>query len=262
MIRPNKFLGQNFLKSAKIAEEIVEVAEIKPEDIVLEVGPGRGVLTELLIKKAKKVIAIEKDERLVEFLREKFAGEIKNGQLEIACGDILEFNHVNYPLKTGSYKIVANIPYYITSRFLRNFLSSDKYPYLMILMVQKEVAERIRAKDGKESLLSISVKAYGQPKIIRKVPAGYFSPAPKVDSAVIKIVAISKSFFKSITEKSFFELAKKGFSQKRKMLINNLGLGNGIFEVCGVPLKARAENLSLENWKCLVKNNVNKKESF
>ena len=160
-------------------------------------------------------------------------------------------------LDIGRYKIIANIPYYITSRFLRTFLESDCQPSLMVLMVQKEVAERIVAKGklarrrGGESLLSISVKTYGRPEIIRKVPAGYFSPAPKVDSAVIKISGISKNFFQDIGEKKFFETVKKGFSQKRKMLINNLKAKKDDFTACNIDEKARAENLSLEQWKCL-----------
>ena len=284
MSKPKKSLGQNFLKSEKIAEEIVSAGEVGSDDIVLEVGPGKGILTEKLLEKAKKVIAVEKDKQLVEFLKEKFAREINNSKLEIISGDILKFNPMSRrDLDIGRYKIIANIPYYITSHFLRTFLESDKQPSLMVLMVQKEVAERIvGAKSGarrnfsrftlprsgvgsaasqnfalprsfanKESLLSISVKAYGRPEIVRSVPAGYFSPAPKVDSAVIKISGISKNFFQDIGEKKFFEIVKKGFSQKRKMLINNLKAQKDDFTACNIGEKARAENLSLEQWKCL-----------
>ena len=256
MNKPKKSLGQNFLKSGKIAQEIVEAGEVGPEDIVLEVGPGKGILTEELLKKAKKVVAVEKDEQLAEFLKEKFATEINNGKLEIIFGDILQSQISNLKSKKFKYKIIANIPYYITSRFLRTFLESDNQPSLMVLMVQKEVAERIVGRNklarrrGGESLLSISVKAYGRPEIIRKVPAGYFSPAPKVDSAVLKISGISKEFFQDISEKKFFEIAKKGFSQKRKMLINNLKAQKDDFMACNIDEKARAENLSLEQWKC------------
>src|SRR3989338_376581 len=249
MSKPKKALGQNFLKSEKIAQEIAEAGEVGFDDIVLEVGPGKGILTEKLLEKAKKVIAVEKDEQLAEFLKDKFKN---NPKLEIIRGDILKFSPMSRrDLDIGRYKIIANIPYYITSHLLRTFLESDYQPSLMVLMVQKEVAERIvgakrKAKrnfsrftlprsgagsdasqnfvlpSSKESLLSISVKTYGRPEIIRKVPAGYFSPAPKVDSAVIKISGISKNFFQDIGEKKFFETVKKGFSQKRKMLINNL----------------------------------------
>ncbi|MEK7069827.1 MAG: rRNA adenine dimethyltransferase family protein [Patescibacteria group bacterium] len=282
--KPKKSLGQNFLKSDKIAQEIVSSGEVCAEDMVLEVGPGEGMLTKELIKKAKKVIAVEKDERLAEFLKKKFAKEINDGKLEIISDDILKFNPSDYRLSDGGYKIIANIPYYITSYFLRIFLENDNQPSLMVLMVQKEVAERIAGakqnfprltpreagkltslrtdKEGnptevnfssfsKESLLSISVKAYGEPKIIRKVPASYFSPSPKVDSAVLKISNISKKFFQDISEKKFFETVKKGFSQKRKMLINNLKTDKSVFTACSIAEKARAENVSLDQWKCL-----------
>ena len=215
----------------------------------MEVGPGKGILTEVLLQKAKKVIAVEKDEKLAEFLKEKFATEINNGKLKIIFGDILQSQISNLKSKKFKYKIIANIPYYITSRFLRTFLESDFQPSMMVLMVQKEVAERIVGI--KESLLSISVKSYGRPEIIRKVPAGYFSPAPKVDSAVLKISGISKDFFQNINENKFFETVKKGFSQKRKMLINNLKANKEIFRACNIGEKARAEEVSLEQWKCL-----------
>ena len=260
MSKPKKSLGQNFLKSEKIAEEIVSAGEVGSDDIVLEVGPGKGILTEKLLEKAKKVIAVEKDEELVEFLKEKFAENVKNGKLELVSEDILKFNPNSYNLQSNSYKLIANIPYYITSHLLRTFLESDCQPSLMVLMVQKEVAERIVAKGnlarrrGGESILSVSVKAYGRVEIIRNVPAGYFSPAPKVDSAVIKISDISKNFFQDIDEKKFFETVKKGFSQKRKMLINNLKAQKDDFTACNIGEKARAENLSLEQWKCLTVN--------
>ena len=170
------------MKSEKIAQEIVEAGEVGPEDVVLEVGPGKGILTEELLKKAKKVIAVEKDEQLAEFLKTKFVTEINSGKLEIICGDILDKHQGESLMLPKEYKIIANIPYYITSHFLRTFLESDNQPSLMVLMVQKEVAERIVGRNklarrrGGESLLSISVKAYGQPEIIRYAPAGYFSP--------------------------------------------------------------------------------------
>ncbi|NOY35933.1 MAG: ribosomal RNA small subunit methyltransferase A, partial [bacterium] len=186
-MRPKKSLGQNFLASEAIAEEIAEAGGVGRNDTVLEAGPGKGILTGILLKKAGRVIAVEKDRQLVYFLRKKFADQ---ENLEIVYGDILKFNPENYKLKTENYKIIANIPYYITSFFLRKFLESDSQPSKMVLMVQKEVAERIVGLPGKrkkESILSISVKAYGDPKIIKIVPAGCFSPAPKVDSAVLLI---------------------------------------------------------------------------
>lgn len=262
------------MTSKKIIDEIVKAADIKPDDVILEIGPGRGILTEELVKKAKKVVAVEKDKRMVDYLKGKFTN-VKN--LEIIHGDILKFK-----FQVSRFKIVANIPYYITSRFLRIFLQADFQPYSMVLMVQKEVAERIVARDKKESILSISVKAYGQPKIIRTVPAKYFSPKPKVDSAILKIDNISKNFFDDLVaakltslitdtkgndteaklrgsiETRFFSIVKKGFSSKRKMLKNNLDLSNtGCLTGCGIAETTRAEDLSPENWKCLYKSIYN-----
>ncbi len=244
-------LGQNFLTSKKIVDEIVRAGEVGPDDVVLEVGPGKGILTEALAEKAGRVIAVEKDEELVEFLREKFAGQ-KN--LEIVQGDILKFNPISHKIKAKGYKIIANIPYYITSHFLRKFLESDCQPSKMVLMAQKEVAERI-ARSKKQSILSISVRVFAEPKYIRTVPAGYFSPKPKVDSAILLIDKISKDFFRDIDEKKFFGMARAGFSSKRKLLKNNLPiLATEWLTQCEIAEKARAENLSPENWKCLYKN--------
>lgn len=248
-------LGQNFLKSKQVVNEIIDSAEISKSDIVLEIGPGKGILTEALLEHAKKVIAIEKDFELYNFLKEKFANQ-KN--LELILGDILSFE--NNKSKIKNYKIVANIPYYITGAIIKKFLSSDNQPSLIVLMIQKEVAGRIVAKDnkpacrqGRESILSISVKAYGHPKIIKKVPAGCFSPTPKVDSAILKINNISKEFFKDIQEEKFFKLVKKGFSQKRKMLKNNLGISSEFLEKIKMDPKVRAQKLSLEDWKKVLK---------
>ncbi len=251
-MRAKKSLGQNFLISEKIARDIVRAANVTRDDIILEVGPGKGILTEELAKKAGKVIAVEKDRRLAEFLREKFSG-FKN--LDVVCADILKFNPDDYGLKKNGYKIVANIPYYITSRFLREFLGGRLQPSKMVLMIQKEVAERIVARDKKASILSVSVRAFGDPKILRTVPANYFSPKPKVNSAILIIDNISKLFFESsppIEENVFFEILRKGFSGKRKMLKNNLPeFTEEDLVKCKISPKARAENLSLENWRCL-----------
>ena len=184
----NKRLGQHFLKNKKILEEMARTAEITKNDIVLEVGPGLGSLTEILATRAKKVIAVEKDCDLIPILRDKFLN-YKN--VEIIAGDILQiFNQFK------NYKIVANIPYYITSRFLRLFLSETKFrTKLMVLMVQKEVAERICAKPPRMNLLALSVQLYAKPEIIRKVSRGQFSPPPKVDSAIIKLTPYPQTSF-------------------------------------------------------------------
>lgn len=250
-------LGQHFLKSEKIVDKIIEAAEIKKSDVILEIGPGRGVLTEALLKKSKKVISIEKDEQLVEYLKEKFK-DCKN--LELIHDDILKINPFD-KLRVKNYKVVANIPYYITGAILKKFLSNEYQPSLMVLMVQKEVAKRIVAKPPQMSVLSVSVQAYGQPKIISYVPKGHFSPPPKVDSAIIKIENISKDFFNQLSrlnldssiEKAFFGMAKKGFSHKRKMLKNNLNISEETLKKCGISTKCRAQELGLEDWGKLYK---------
>jgi len=270
-IPAKKSLGQNFLKSKLALYKILESGEVSATDVILEVGPGKGVLTEKLLEKAKKVIAVEKDYRLMELLQEKFANEIADGKLELINADILDlelprlnlFSDLRFNLG-NSYKIIANIPYYITGQFLRKFLETDSQPSKIVVMVQKEIAQRIVAREGKESLLSISVKAFGEPKMIMKVDKENFSPAPKVDSAILLINNISKNFFteNKIPEKDFFEILHAGFAHKRKMLLGNLKQWrkknaptchvdvslDKIFAEIKLPEKIRAEDLSLGKW--------------
>lgn len=257
-MRPNKTYGQNFLKSPAVAERMVEAAEISAADLVLEVGPGKGTLTEKLLPRARQVFAVEKDERLVFYLSLKFKEEFKQNKLVIIGVDILKFDPATAGLQAGGYKIVANIPYYITGEFLRHFLSEVVSPSRMVLMVQKEVADRILAYDNKESILSISIKAYGEPKYLETVGAELFTPKPKVDSAVLMIDKISKDFFADVSEKRFFGVVKRGFAHKRKLLTNNLEIvtaaGKKVLADCGVAPNARAENLTLRQWKHLAKN--------
>lgn len=263
-IPAKKSLGQNFLKSPKALNKMLEAGEINNEDIILEIGPGKGILTEKLLKKAGKVVVVEKDNRLIPFLQEKFFEEIKKEKLKIISGDILdlEFNHLFLSEKKEKkikYKIIANIPYYITGQFLRKFLESTNQPEKIVIMIQKEIAQRIVAQNNKQSLLSISIKAFGLPKMIMKVEKKYFSPAPKVDSAILLISDISKDFFikNKIEEKTFFKLIHNGFAHKRKIIISNLKKSNKgkdltlIFEESKIPLKARAEDLTLTDWKNL-----------
>ena len=239
--KQKKYLGQHFLKNKKILEEMTRAAEVSKQDIVLEVGPGLGSLTEILAERAGKIIAVEKDHDLISVLREKF---LEHKNVEIIEGDILA-KAVKPPsggLTAKSYKIVANIPYYITSRFLRLFLSETKFrPKLMVLMVQKEVAERICARPPQMNLLALSVQAYAKPEIIRYVSKNFFSPPPKVDSAIIKIT------LRRPTSKSerILALAKLAFQQKRKMLRSSIG------KKIKLPKNyqnARPENLSLKDW--------------
>ncbi len=285
--KAKKSLGQNFLKSEPALKAIITAGEIKFDDVILEIGPGKGALTRKLLEYAGTVIAVEKDRELISFLQEKFAEEIKNKKLILIEEDILEFTPQLTPSSYGhspfaggekKYKIIANIPYNITGAILKKFLTEKNQPERMVLMVQNEVAKRIVARDNKESILSISVKAYGEPSIVMKVPARYFSPAPKVDSAVILIKNISKENFsplasppppsapppsqgekrippplrrgglrRGVSEEKFWELVKAGFAHKRKKLSGNLK----DFKNIKLPenLKnSRAEDLTLEDW--------------
>ena len=255
-MRAKKHLGQNFLKSTAIVHDIVTAAEITNNDTVLEIGPGKGVLTRALLETGARVIAIEKDPELLPLLKETFDDFITSGQLLLIEQDILEANIDTLPISSG-YKLVANIPYYITGEIIRLFLSEYTQPISITLMVQKEVAERIVARDEKESILSLSVKVYGTPHYIKKVPARYFSPAPKIDSAIIHIGTISRNNLLDIGDAKFFTLIKTAFAHKRKRLANNL---KGVvtkeqLEMCTIDENSRAENIKLEQWLCLCKNN-------
>ncbi len=241
---------------------MVEVANVQSDaldtgcDTVLEIGPGKGVLTKILLDTGANIIAVEKDAELIPILKEKFAEQIKSGELTLLNQDIIDFAKQIGPRGSlaKSYKIVANIPYNITGEILRTFLESAHQPMSMTLLVQKEVAQRIVAnnnnKRGKESILSISVKAYGEPRYVQKVPAMLFNPAPKVDSAVLHIANISKDFFTSynITEEQFFTTVKQGFAQKRKKLTNNLDIKPRVLTKLGLSADTRAERLTKESW--------------
>ncbi len=264
-----KSLGQNFLKSNKALRTMCEASNLNNKDLILEIGPGKGALTTKLLEVAKKVIAIEKDSSLVKYLQEKFEKEINSNRLILVEGDILNFNlndFNSYKLLNRKYKIIANIPYNITGLIFKKFLSSEFQPQTMTLMLQKEVAKRIlgitdiknkkSTQSGKESILSLSVKAYGVPSYIMKVEKRFFSPSPKVDSAIIAIKNISKDNFESKEEeKIFFDIIKAGFAHKRKLLKKNLESNdrkldkiNEIFKKLGINSKTRAENVCLEDW--------------
>lgn len=246
--RPKKSLGQNFLMHASIAERIVHAAKLPPGSTVLEVGPGRGILTKALLAQGVSVIAVEADRDLAHMLRDMFSTDIARGALTVIEGDIREYSFEALP---QPYHVVANIPYYLTGDLMRKLLESAHQPESMTLLVQKEVAERI-ARAKKESILSLSVKAYGTPRYEFTVPRGAFVPAPTVDSAVLSIRSISRARFASKAEEErFFALIRAGFAHKRKFLANNLAeLG-----LSDLPLaaKVRAEDLALEEWLALTK---------
>ena len=254
MVHAKKSLGQNFLNSKTIAREIVRAAELSLVDTVLEIGPGKGFLTSELLASGARVIAVEKDDRMIPILSEKFSKYISDGKLILAHEDILDFKPKSYSLKANKYKLIANIPYYLTGQIIRTFLEAEIRPERMILMVQKEVATRIVARDKKESILSIAVKVYGTPKLVKKVPARYFTPSPKVDSAILSITNISgNNFYNKISEEHFFETVRAGFAHKRKILAGNLKelFGENTLKIlgrAGVPENARAEDLNLNQW--------------
>jgi 16S rRNA (adenine1518-N6/adenine1519-N6)-dimethyltransferase len=251
-----KSLGQHFLTSTQIAQRIVEAGSISQGDIVVEIGPGKGFLTKLLLQTSlKHLITYEKDNRLPDLLRQKFEEAINIKKLEIVEIDALSAIPPKEP-----YKIIANIPYYITGLILKKFLSDSHPPTKMVLLVQKEVAERIISKDNKESILSLSVKAYGTPRIITTVSRKKFSPPPNVDSAVLCIDSISKDYFTThkIEEELFFNVIKLAFGQKRKKLhttlfkkqIQDRGIRSEIIEYYK---NKRPEELTLQDWAHIIK---------
>lgn len=258
--RAKKSLGQNFLKSDPILNKIVDAAQLSKDDIVLEIGPGLGALTKKLVPLCKKVIAVEKDDSLIEHLTSTFASDT---HFSLINGDILEFD----PKIIGTpYKLVANIPYNITGAIIEKFLSTPFQPETMVLMVQKEVAERILAKNkktggpGKESILSVAVKVYGDPTYICTVKAGNFVPAPSIDSAVILISGISrKNFINKHHEEVFFQVMKAGFAHKRKTIAGNLKNilepedVTKALEEAGLLPQTRAEDITIMDWLILSK---------
>lgn len=277
-ISPKKLFGQNFLISEGILDKIVESSNIDRGDVVLEVGPGLGALTLKLAKKAKQVIAVEKDRVLVNILREQIT-ERGIDNIQIIEGDVMKFlipnsqflnNLQNQNFQISNYKLIANIPYYLTSALIRKFLESETKPQKIVLMIQKEVAQRIclprrslggggRHQQIKMNILALSVQFYADAKILFYVSKENFWPAPKVDSAVIEISP--KKELPDIDEKSFFKVVKAGFANKRKQLAGNLSTNLGISKEraeeiltgIGINPKQRAEELDLEKWLKLTK---------
>ncbi len=255
---PKKQFGQNFLTSIPARIAIVEAGDVTEKDTILEIGPGKGFLTKGLLEKGARVVALEKDRDLLPLLSETFPLEVSNGRLTLLEGDVLSFDPSNSQLVTSNYKLIANIPYYITGAIISRFLSEVTQPSLMVILIQKEVAERIIARDGKESLLSLSVKVYGEPKIVYRVSAGSFFPAPKVDSAVLQIKNIARTHFKNTYhEEIFFKLIHAGFAHKRKMAISQIQEVfkahnmQEVFEKLGIDKKVRAEDVPLITWLTL-----------
>lgn len=255
-IKPDHSKGQNFLIEEDFFDQAIAASEIKPTDTVLEIGPGLGFLTEKLANVSKKVIAVELDQKLAELLKAKFVAQ-NVSNVEVISDDILKINDDFFA--GFDYKIVANLPYNITSIFLRKFLTAKNKPQSLVLMLQKEVVERIVATVPQMSILALSVQFYAHTEIVSIVPAEAFWPKPEVNSALIKIVLKKPEELLKVDQTLFFRLIKIGYSAKRKMLKNNIGNGlhlspsevEKILVAAGYNSKARAQELSLEDWAIL-----------
>ena len=253
-LRARKRLAQYFLTDEEVLGLIVSTARLSVEDVVIEVGSGIGTLTEELAKRAARVIAIELDDKLASVLEQRL---VSFQNVTVVNIDVLkvEPKALLTGTKTG-YKVVANLPYYITSPVLRHFLETEVKPQSMVVMVQKEVAEEIVAKPGKMSLLSIGMQIYGQPEIVSIVPAGSFYPEPAVDSAILRVIPYSQPVVEAGDAEGFFTLVRAGFSAARKQLANSLAQGLGIpkdevfalLEKTQIGPQRRAETLTLEDW--------------
>jgi len=284
-IHPKKGLGQNFLVDPAQRARIVAAADLTPDDTVLEVGPGPGVLTELIAQQAGRVVAVELDDRLIPILRERFAGQ---PHVSIVHADILKVNvgaligesanqrisesangesrntqyvirNTQYAIRNTQYKVVANLPYYITSAAIRHLLESVPPPELLVLTVQREVAERMVASPPDMSLLALGVQFYATARIVEHIPAGAFYPKPKVDSAAVRLERRSEPVVSGVTAEAFFRAARAGFSQPRKQLRNSLAAGLAVppakaeawLTGAGIAPQRRAETLTLAEWGAL-----------
>jgi 16S rRNA (adenine1518-N6/adenine1519-N6)-dimethyltransferase len=253
-LKARKSLGQHFLIDDEVLQAVATAAELSASDIVMEIGPGLGVLTKELAKRAGRVISVELDSPLASVLGQTLAS-LEN--VTVVEGDILKFEPAALlgGQETANYKVVANLPYYITSAVLRHFLEAKLKPQVMVVMVQKEVAEAIVAKPGRMSLLSVSVQFYGEPEIVSYVPAGCFYPPPEVSSAILKVALYHQPVVAKDSE-GFFQLVRAGFCASRKQLANSLSQGMGLpkarvlsllEKACIIP-ERRAETLTLIEW--------------
>lgn len=253
MANPKKSLGQHWLKDREVLSHIADLAEINPEDTVLEIGPGLGTLTSELLRRAKKVVAVELDEDLATKLPGQFPGK----DLEVVNEDILSFDLRRLP---KGYVVVANVPYYITSKIIKLLTTSENRPRAIVLLIQKEVAERLAAKPGDMSILAVSAQVYAEVSLGDVVPAELFTPPPKVDSQVVVCKMRPEPLVSEDEEQDFFRVVKAGFSAKRKKLKSSLSSGLHISKPeaekllgeAGIDPDNRAEMLSIEDWKKLV----------
>lgn len=299
MVRLKKHLGQHLLKDQAAIAAIRDALDPTPEDIVVEIGPGTGNLTASIIDLPAKLIVLEKDQEMIESIKQRFAQYIESGKMEIIPGSALDFDpdvlssylkassgsrfgadqprvpntgplgSANTPAPALSepnrdpsltYKLVGNIPYNITGALFEHFLSAPVQPERLVFLIQKEVADRIMARDGKHSILSVSIHIYGTPRMVRKVPAGAFNPPPRVDSAVIAIDRISRDpFIDADHEDLFFHIVKTGFAHPRKFTISNLASFyeratlESVWTELGLEPKVRPEDLRVADWLSISK---------
>ena len=252
MASPKKELGQHWLKDPEILAEIAEAAELASDDVVLEIGPGLGTLTSRLLARAGRVVAVEFDVDLARKLPGQFPGK----NLEVINEDILQFDLNQLP---SGYKVVANVPYYITSKIVEKLMTADKKLSLAVLLVQKEVAERIAAESGNMSILAISAQIFAEAELDIEVPRQFFTPPPKVDSQVVVLRTRDEPLVAKNDEKLFFRLVKAGFSARRKKLRSSLSAGLAISKLeaeqllkkAGIDPEQRAEDLSIDDWRRL-----------
>ena len=251
---PKKSLGQHWLKDPEILADIAEAAELTGDDVVLEIGPGLGTLTSRLLARANSVTAVEFDTDLARKLPGQFPGK----KLTVVNQDILQFDLNQLP---KNYKVVANVPYYITSKIVEKLMTAENKPSIAVLLVQKEVAERIAAEAGNMSVLSVSVQIFAEAELDIEVPRQFFTPPPKVDSQVVVLRIRDNPLITSEDQRDFFRIVKAGFSAKRKKLRSSLSGGLGIdksvaeelLKNAGISPDVRAEDLSIEDWKRLLK---------
>ena len=251
---PKKSLGQHWLKDPEILADIAEAAELTSDDVVLEIGPGLGTLTSRLLARANSVTAVEFDADLARKLPGQFPGK----KLAVVNQDILQFDLSQLP---KNYKVVANVPYYITSKIVEKLMTAENKPSIAVLLVQKEVAERIAAEAGNMSILSVSVQIFAEAELDIEVPRQFFTPPPKVDSQVVVLRTRNNPLITPEDQRDFFRIVKAGFSAKRKKLRSSLSGGLGIdksvaeelLKNAGISPDARAEDLAIEDWKKLLK---------
>ena len=261
-LRPSKGLGQNFLTDQTVLKRIVAAAELTSDDVVLEVGAGLGTMTALLARDAGHIVGVELDERLMPALRHVLADY---GNVTLVQGDILALDPValirtatiqQHEASSTPYKVVANLPYYITSAALRHLLEASLRPQRMVVTVQREVAERIVAKPGQMNLLAVSVQVYGRPQLLFRIKPGSFYPSPRVESAVVRVDIHTTSPVPVENTDVFFRVVRAGFSQRRKQLRNTLAAGlrckpgevAASLEEVGIDPRRRAQTLALEEW--------------